>query len=105
MHAAHRPLDPQLRDLAGAHPRLVDTAGRPTGLELTRWLAAGGMAAVFLAERDEAAPASDLSKVAPRRLAVKVLLPSMVDEAERLNVSGAHLLARETAALGRMMER
>jgi len=105
MHAALRALDPELRDLARTSPPLVDASFGPTGLTLVKWLGSGGMAAVFLAELDPSARSDALSPLAPRRLAIKFLKPTMLHEAERLNVDGADLFQRETAALGRMMER
>jgi hypothetical protein len=105
MHVSLRALDPELRDLARTAPPLVDVSGRPTGLTLVKWLGTGGMATVFLAELDGAARSPELSPLAPRRLAIKLLLPAMLHQAERMNVAGSDLFMRETAALGRMMER
>ena len=91
--------DESLRDLAEGAPRLVDAeTGRPAGVRLTRWLGAGGMSAVFLAERDEA-PSDDLSEIAPARLAIKLLKPATVHRLAQLNLRGVDVARREIEAL------
>src|SRR5262245_60797419 len=53
MRASLTSMDEELRDLAAGEPALVDArTGLPLGVRLSRWLGAGGMSAVFLAERE-----------------------------------------------------
>src|ERR1700733_10665819 len=107
MLSAHHP---DLLDLAPPKhpPSLVEaTTGKPTGIKLLRHIGAGGMAAVFLAECDEAQRSDDLSDATPRRLAVKIMKPSIVKRLEMRRTPGrSHeiVFVREAVALGRMME-
>src|SRR5262249_42738080 len=81
-----RPLastDFDLRDLARNEPSLIDSASqRPVGVKLLQCIGSGGMATVFLAERDPTVPSEHLSKAisdeTPRRLAIKFVKPSIV---------------------------
>src|SRR4029078_10697133 len=72
---------------------------------LLSWLGGGGMSAIFLAELDPAARASIISPVTPTRLAIKILKPSMQEEADRSNFDAVDVFVRESVALGRMMKR
>jgi hypothetical protein len=99
-----RTADDALRDVAGAD--LVDAAtGLPTGLRLVRWIGAGGMASVFLAERDPAVEAPMIAHFAPRQLAVKLNKLSTERELVRMNLDPLALMKKELAALGRVMQR
>src|SRR5262249_10868310 len=68
--------DPDLRDLAQGRPALANAdAGGPSGLRLVKWLGAGGMSAVFLAERDPGVASPHLSDITPMLVAVKIVKP------------------------------
>jgi serine/threonine protein kinase len=100
MAADLRSNDDNLRDLSDGQPLVVDAAtGQATGIRLTRWLGAGGMSAVFMAERDPAVRCPLLSPITPRRLAVKIVKPSTEYELERLNLRSVDITRREIAAL------
>lgn len=92
--------DDNLRDLADGSPLLMtpDTR-RPTGIRLVRWLGAGGMSAVLLAERDPAGPAELLSELTPARFALKVLKPATEHRLVQLNLRGVDIARREIEAL------
>lgn len=95
--------DEQLRDLADSQPVLVDAETRkPTGIRLLRWLGAGGMSAVFIAERDTAYSSTLLSPLTPRRIALKIVKPSTDHELSRLNLRSVDITRREIAALDRV---
>ena len=92
--------DDHLRDLAEGGPLVLDAdTGRPTGIRLVRWLGAGGMSAVLLAERDPASPGEQLSEIAPARLALKVLKPATEHRLGQLNLRGVDIARREIQAL------
>ncbi|EYF08379.1 serine/threonine-protein kinase [Chondromyces apiculatus] len=101
MTQALRSDDENLRDLADGRPLLVDEGtGQPVGLRLTRWLGAGGMSAVLLAERAERAEETLLlGELAPAQVAVKVLKPGMDRQLSQFNMSGADIARREVEAL------
>lgn len=102
-----RSSDLELRDLTQERPQLIDAASdRKTGVTLVKWLGGGGMAAIFLAEFDpRTAEAKVLSPATPSRLAIKILKPSMQEEADRSNFDAVDVFVRESVALGRMMKR
>ncbi|MFO0586473.1 MAG: protein kinase [Polyangiaceae bacterium] len=100
-----RALDPNLRDLAKDGPLLLDEEGRSTGLRLLEWLGAGGMGAVFLAVLETREPWTNLSNRTPQHLAVKILKPSTLREAERLNIDVFQFFSRDAYALERVMMR
>jgi hypothetical protein len=101
-----RTADDELRDVAHGNPLLVDAASRmPTGLRLLRWIGAGGMATVFLAELDPASRSSAISPLAPNRLAIKFNKLSTERELARHQLRAEDLVEKELAALGRVMER
>src|SRR5262245_45786181 len=96
-------LDEELRDLAAGAPLLVDAAtGLPLGVRLSRWLGAGGMSAVFLAERDPSARSELLSELAPQRMAVKIVKPYTEQRLAQMNLSSVDITRREVAALARV---
>ncbi|WP_437674778.1 serine/threonine-protein kinase [Sorangium sp. So ce131] len=98
-----RSSDPDLRDLAQGRPALADArTGVPSGLRLVRWIGAGGMSAVFLAERDPTVASSHLSDIAPMLLAVKIVKPETAHGLARLGMSSADLALREVEALVRV---
>src|ERR1043165_3823485 len=100
-----RSADPDLRDLARGGSELIDAAtGKSTGILLKRFLAAGGMASVMVAELDHARRSADLSPLAPRDLAIKIMKPGTVTDLASVGVDPASILAREAVALGRIME-
>ena len=104
--ATLRTSNDQLTDLARGAPALIEAVhGRPTGVTLTRFLGAGGMATVFLAELDQAARSDDLSPSSPHRLAIKLMQVSTERELAKLNLDPMDFFVRETVALGRVMER
>ena len=82
-----RSADLELRDLAqGRSQQLIEASSdRTTGIKLVKWLGGGGMAAIFLAELDAALRSKALSPITPPRLAIKILKPSMQEEADRSN--------------------
>lgn len=106
MRAFLHSMDPELRDLTRAPAPLVEAAsGRHTGAVLTRCLGVGGMATVFLAERDLSTKSADLSPLTPRHFGVKIMQPSTARQLAKMNVDPSSVFVRETVALGRMMER
>ena len=63
----------ELTDLARELPMLVDArTGDATGLRLRRHLGIGGMASVFVADREPGAPAAGLDPRTPSPVAVKI---------------------------------
>jgi eukaryotic-like serine/threonine-protein kinase len=103
---ALRTTNDQLSDLARGAPALFEAVhGRATGVTLTRFLGAGGMATVFLAELDQASRSDDLSPLSPHRLAIKFMQVSTERELSKLNLDPMDFFVRETVALGRVMER
>src|SRR5215218_465716 len=102
-----RSSDLELRDLTQGRPQLVDAASdRRIGITLVKWLGGGGMATIFLAESDpRMAEVNVLSPATPSRLAIKILKPSMQEEADRSNFDAVDVFVRESVALGRMMKR
>ncbi|WP_437626952.1 protein kinase domain-containing protein [Sorangium sp. So ce1151] len=98
-----RSSDPDLRDLARDRPALVDAStGAPSGLRLVRWIGAGGMSAVFLAERDPAVTSRHLSDIAPTLLAVKIVKPETEHGLARLGMRSTDIARREVEALVRV---
>jgi eukaryotic-like serine/threonine-protein kinase len=102
-----RSADLELRDLAeGRAQQLIEASSdRTTGIKLVKWLGGGGMAAIFLAELDATPRSKALSPLTPPRLAIKILKPSMQEEADRSNFDAVDVFVRESVALGRMMKR
>ena len=97
--------DVDLRDLALPPTELLDAErGEATGITLTKFLATGGMASVFLADVAERARLSQLSPLTPPRIALKVLKPKMAADLARMNTDASALVAREAMALARVME-
>jgi serine/threonine protein kinase len=98
--------DDELSDLAQGGPRLVEaSSGQFTGISLVRWLGAGGMSAVFLADLDLARRSADLSPLSPRRLALKLTKISTERQLRSMNIDPLASIVREIAALGRVMDR
>ncbi|MEP7121791.1 MAG: protein kinase [Byssovorax sp.] len=98
--------DDELRDMAQGGPLLVDaTSEKPTGVRLIRWLGAGGMATVFLAELDPASRSTAISPLAPNRLAIKFNKLSTERQLARFDLRALDLVVKELAALGRVMAR
>lgn len=97
--------DADLRDLALRPTALVDaTSGEATGATLSKFLATGGMASVFLADVAEASRSTLLSPLTPPRIAIKVLKPRMLADLARMNTDASSIVAREAVALARVME-
>jgi serine/threonine protein kinase len=95
-----------LRDLTQGAPALVEaTRGVPTGATLLRYIGAGGMSAVFLAEIDPAKRSTDLSPLAPRRIAIKFMQADTEKELVKYNMDPLAIFVKEAVALGRVMER
>ncbi|WP_437754939.1 serine/threonine-protein kinase [Sorangium sp. So ce1389] len=94
---------PDLRDLAQDRPALADArTGAPSGLRLVRWIGAGGMSAVFLAERDPTIASGHLSDIAPTLLAVKIVKPETEHGLAQLGMSSMDVALREIEALVRV---
>src|SRR5438093_934934 len=95
-----------LRDLAQGSPAVIEaTRGVPTGATLVRYIGAGGMSAVFLAEIDPAKRSHDLSPLAPRRIALKFMQGDTEKELVKYNMDPLAIFVKEAVALGRVMER
>ena len=95
-----------LRDLPQGAPALVDaTSGVPTGATITRYLGAGGMSVVFLAEVDPAKRSRDLSPLSPARIALKFMQADTEKELVKYNMDPLAIYKREAVALGKVMER
>lgn len=95
-----------LRDLAQGAPALVEsTSGVPTGATLLRYIGAGGMSAVFLAEIDASKRSHDLSPLAPKRIAIKFMQADTEKELVKYNMDPLAIFVKEAVALGRVMER
>lgn len=95
-----------LRDLAQGSPAVIEaTRGVPTGATLIRYIGAGGMSAVFLAEIDPAKRSPDLSPLAPRRIALKFMQGDTEKELVKYNMDPLAIFVKEAVALGRVMER
>ena len=97
-----------LRDLAQNGPALLDIshgAPRPTGVTLERYLGAGGMSTVFLANLDLAKRSEDLRKDAPKRLAIKFMQGDTESQLLHFNMDPLAIFVKEAVALGRVMER
>ena len=98
--------DDDLVDLATQRPQLIDAdSGNFTGITLTRWLGAGGMAAVLLGDLDPSLRSFELSTVCPPRVAIKFAKPSIERDLAKLNLSAADLFRKELTALSRVMAR
>jgi hypothetical protein len=80
-------------------------SGQPTGASLVRYIGAGGMAAVFLAEVDTSKPLLRLRPDAPARIAVKFMLPEAERQFARNNIDPTSVFRKEQVALGRVTER
>lgn len=101
---ALRTLSEELRDLADGSPPLTEPeTDRPYGVRLRAWIGAGGMAAVFRAERDDDVEGGPFGPGTPEQLAIKILLPRVAREAAALNLTPASLFLREREALERLM--
>lgn len=101
-----RSYDDDLTDLANDRPALVDAqTGHFTGITLTRWLGAGGMAAVLLGDLEPSLRSHELSPLCPPRVAIKFAKPSIERDLAKLNLSPDDLFRKEVTALGRVMER
>src|SRR5205809_531719 len=95
-----------LRDLAEGSPPLVEaTRNAPTGATLLRYIGAGGMSAVFLAEVEPHSRSSDLSPLAPPRIAIKFMQADTEKELVKYNMDPLAIFVKEAVALGRVMER
>lgn len=95
----------KLTDLARTQPALHDAdTGEDTGICLTRFLGAGGMASVFIAELDPARRSDRLHPSTPHRFAVKLMQASTVRELAKLNLDPMSFFMKETVALARVME-
>jgi serine/threonine protein kinase len=104
-----RSTDPDLKDLARHEPPLIEAESQQhTGVKLRECIGSGGMSTVFHAELDPARRSVHLSEATPRRLAIKVMKPSIIRAIgmERTRGAGYELFFdRETEALRRMMQR
>ena len=95
-----------LRDMAQSGPELVEAMhGVATGAKLVRYLGAGGMSSVFLAELDPSRRSQDLSKKSPARIAVKFMQGDTEKELVKFNMDPLAIFVKEAVALGRVMER
>ena len=94
-----------LLDLAGSEPKIIEVDGSPTGLKLLRFLGHGAMATVFEASLDGALRGAGLDPETPANLAIKIMKPSALQGARRLNLDPFDTFTRERAALERMMKR
>ena len=95
----------ELSDLAEGAPELVDVeVGVRTGVRLARRLGVGGMASVFLADRDLGHPSSLFSPETPQRLAVKVMQPSTVRQISKMGGDPLDTFRKEVVALGKLSE-
>jgi len=95
-----------LRTLADGSPQLVDAqTGEPTGATLVRYLGAGGMSTVFLAEIEPGARLVRLRPDTPRRIAIKFMLPETERAFAKINIASNEIFRKEEVALGRVTER
>jgi serine/threonine protein kinase len=99
-----------LRDLATGMPQLMDSSAgtpKPTGVSLVRYIGAGGMSTVFLAELDASkrAPQAQLHPLTPRRLAIKFMQGDTESQLLQYNMDPLAIFVKESVALGRVMER
>jgi eukaryotic-like serine/threonine-protein kinase len=96
----------ELSDLAEGAPELVDVeVGVHTGVRLSKRLGVGGMASVFLADRDLGHPSSLFSPFTPQRFAVKVMQPSTVRQIAKMGGDPLDTFRKEVVALGKLSER
>ncbi len=101
-----RATNDELSDLANGSPELVDAdVGVHTGVRLTRKLGVGGMATVFVADRDLGHPSSLFAPFTPQRFAVKIMQPSTVRQIEKLGGDPLSTFRKEVVALGKLSER
>ncbi len=104
---------PQLRtsyddvhDLVASSAELVDDdSGVPSGIRLQKLLGTGGMATVFLAEREDGPPARTLSPLTPRALAVKFMQLGMLQQLASLGIDAFDLFKRECVVYQRLAAR
>jgi hypothetical protein len=95
-----------LRSLADGSPKLVDAqTGEPTGATLVRYLGAGGMSTVFLAEIARGTRLVRLRPDTPQRVAVKFMLPETERAFAKINIASNEIFRKEEVALGRVTER
>ena len=95
----------ELSDLAEGAPELVDVeVGVRTGVRLAKRLGVGGMASVFLADRDLGHPSSLFSPSTPQRFAVKVMQPSTVRQISKMGGDPLDTFRKEVVALGKLSE-
>src|SRR6185503_21199497 len=95
--------DEDLQDLAEGAPSIIDAqTGRPAGIRLVRWLGAGGMSAVFAAEREPLPERGLLSELAPQRMALKIVKPTTEQYLSQVNLRSVDITRREVAALARV---
>jgi serine/threonine protein kinase len=98
--------DPELRDLAAGEPELHDIGQiTGTGIRLIRFLGAGGMSSVFLAEVDSERRARGATPGYPARVAIKIVKPSSVDAMREEGIEVRAFVDREATVLSRIMER
>ena len=94
-----------LGDLAQGSPELIDSEiGARTGMRLIRRLGIGGMATVFVADRDPSFTSSILAPMTPQRLAVKIMQPSTVRQLAKLGADPISTFKKEVIALGKLSE-
>jgi serine/threonine protein kinase len=94
-----------LADLANGTPELIDESGVRTGIHLRKRLGVGGMATVFLAEREGDVPRDLLSPSTPRRMALKFMQLSTARDLAKVGIDPLRLFSRESVALARLTER
>lgn len=82
---------------------LVDVEHGPTGLTLKRWLGAGGMATVYLAEHDGKTFVPPLSADVPKWVAVKLMHAGIARMLKKNGFDARALVDRERLALTRVM--
>jgi serine/threonine protein kinase len=98
--------DPDLRDLAAEEPELHDIGqSTGTGIRLIRFLGAGGMSSVFMAEVDPERRARGATPGHPGRIAIKIVKPSSVDALREEGLNARTFVDREATVLGRIMAR
>ncbi|MEO7094261.1 MAG: protein kinase [Polyangiales bacterium] len=94
-----------LADLAYGMPELLDENGGRTGIHLRKRLGVGGMATVFLAEREGELPRGLLSPSTPQRMALKFMQLSTARDLAKVGIDPLRLFSRESVALARLTER
>jgi serine/threonine protein kinase len=98
--------DSDLRDLVADAPELHDIAkGAGTGIHLIRFLGAGGMSSVFMAEVNPERRAGSTLLGYPGRVAIKIVKPSSVVALSQEGINARSFVGREATVLARIMAR